>query len=70
MRKMRMNLSHLVLPLSVMLLLVVINLVKGADYFHALLFQRKNGGRLILSGRRRTHPEREDFQRDEDGAEV
>jgi len=33
MRKMRMNLSHLVLPLSVMLLLVIINLVKGADYF-------------------------------------
>ena len=33
MRKLRNNLSHLVLPLSVMLLLIVINLIKGADYF-------------------------------------
>ena len=30
---MKKNISHLVLPLSVMALLIVINLIKGADYF-------------------------------------
>lgn len=33
MRKMMKNVSHLVLPISVMVLLIIINLVKGADYF-------------------------------------
>lgn len=33
MRKMKTNLSHLFLPLSVMMLLIIINLIKGADYF-------------------------------------
>lgn len=33
MRKMIRNYSHLVLPISVMMLLIIINLVKGADYF-------------------------------------
>ncbi len=33
MRTVKTNLSHLFLPLSVMVLLIVINLIKGADYF-------------------------------------
>ena len=33
MRRLKTNLSHLFLPLSVMVLLIVINLIKGADYF-------------------------------------
>ena len=33
MRKFNTNLSHLFLPLSVMVLLIIINLIKGADYF-------------------------------------
>ena len=33
MSNMKKNISHLVLPLSVMALLIVINLIKGADYF-------------------------------------
>ncbi|HPB42493.1 MAG: Inner membrane ABC transporter permease protein YtfT [Spirochaetes bacterium ADurb.Bin315] len=33
MRKLMKNVSHLVLPISVMVLLIIINLVKGADYF-------------------------------------
>jgi simple sugar transport system permease protein len=34
MRKVIKNVSHLVLPLSVLTLLVIINLIKGADYFY------------------------------------
>ncbi len=34
MRKLIKSFSHLVLPLSVMTLLIIINLVKGADYFY------------------------------------
>ncbi len=33
MRKLIKNFSHLVLPISVMTLLIIINLIKGADYF-------------------------------------
>jgi simple sugar transport system permease protein len=33
MRKLIKNFSHLFLPLSVMMLLIIINLIKGADYF-------------------------------------
>jgi len=33
MRKLIKNFSYLVLPLSVMTLLIIINLIKGADYF-------------------------------------
>jgi ribose/xylose/arabinose/galactoside ABC-type transport system permease subunit len=33
MRKLKEQLSHLVLPLSVLVILIVINLLKGADYF-------------------------------------
>ncbi len=33
MSNLKKNISHLVLPLSVMTLLIVINLIKGADYF-------------------------------------
>ena len=33
MHKLKTNLSHLFLPISVMVLLIIINLIKGADYF-------------------------------------
>ncbi|MDY0096589.1 MAG: ABC transporter permease [Candidatus Vecturithrix sp.] len=33
MRRLKVNISHLFLPLSVLVILIVINLIKGADYF-------------------------------------
>ena len=33
MRRLKVNIAHLFLPLSVLVLLIVINLIKGADYF-------------------------------------
>ena len=33
MRGLKMNISHLFLPLSVLVILIIINLIKGADYF-------------------------------------
>jgi len=37
MRRLKVNISHLFLPLSVLVLLIVINLIKGADYFSLIM---------------------------------
>jgi len=52
MRKLIKNFSHLFLPLSVMTLLIIINLIKGADYFRITMVNGASTGisRISCSG--------------------